>query len=249
MQFLTSLVGGSANLYLNAALALGIVLALIVLGLWVLKLVFRASTGVVLGRNRRLAVVDSLPVDGKRQLLIVRRDNVEHLLLVGGQQDVVVESGFTAELQPAAPRPVPTMRRAAVAGVARTAALKRAAADSPKRAAAAEPPEAQDPGPTASLTPPLPSNDHEPVRASLERLRDYARTPLQRRPASIRHTGLMRPLGRIEPALVPANTDNSVQSLADSATRMRAEALDPEEGDGQAFGRLSDPDKQRDEGY
>ena len=87
------------------------------------------------------------------------------------------------------------------------------------------------------------------MRASLERLRDYARTPLQRRPASIRHTGLMRPLGRIEPALVPANTDNSIQSHADSATRMRAEALDPEEGDGQAFGRLSDPDKQGDEGY
>ena len=248
MQFLTSLVGGSANLYLNAALALGIVLVLVVLGLWLLKLVFRASTGVVLGR-RRLSVIDSLPVDGKRRLLIVRRDNVEHLLLVGGQQDLVVESGFTAELQPAAPRPVPTMRRTAVAGMGRAPALRRAAVDAAKRAAVADAAEAPEQAPAAPLAPPLPSNDHEPVRASLERLRDYARTPLQRRPASIRHTGLMRPLGRIEPALVPANTDNSIQSHADSATRMRAEALDPEEGDGQAFGRLSDPDKQRDEGY
>jgi flagellar protein FliO/FliZ len=240
MQFLTSLVGGSANLYLNGALALGIVLVLIVLGLWALKLVLRTSTGVVLGRNRRLSLVENLPIDSKRQLLIVRRDTVEHLILVGGPQDVVVESGFTPDVQPAAPRPVPTVRRQApaVSGPQR--------APAPKRAIAVE---ASPPEPQTLATPPLPSNDHEPVRASLERLRDYARAPVQRKPASIRHTGLMRPISRIEPALVPANTDNSIEGHADSAKRVRAEAFEPEDDGGQGFGRYSDPDNQRDEGY
>ena len=236
MQFLTSLVGGSANLYLNGALALGIVLVLIVLGLWLLKLVLRTSTGVVLGRNRRLSVVENLAVDGKRQLLIVRRDSVEHLILVGGAQDVVIESGFVPDVQPAAPRPVPVVRRP---GMASLRAARRAAA-------AAETPPADSVAPS---TPPLPSNDHEPVRASLDRLRDYARSPLPRKPASIRHTGLMRPVSRIEPALVPANTDNSVQLRADSAKRIRAEGPDPDEDGGDGLERFSDPDGQRDEGY
>ena len=238
MQFLTSLVGGSGNLYLNAALALGIVLVLIVLGLWALKLVLRTSTGVVLGRNRRLSVVENLAVDSKRQLLIVRRDNIEHLILVGGAQDVVIESGFTPDVQPAAPRPVPTVRRPAVAALRAAAAARRAAA------AEATPAE-----PVTPVPPPLPSNDHEPVRASLDRLRDYARSPLPRKPASIRHTGLMRPVSRVEPALVPANTDNSVQLRADSAKRVRAEGPDPDEDGGDGLERFSDSDGQRDEGY
>jgi hypothetical protein len=45
------------------------------------------------GRNRqqRLAVLDSAVVDARRRLVLIRRDNVEHLLLIGGPTDVVVE--------------------------------------------------------------------------------------------------------------------------------------------------------------
>jgi hypothetical protein len=123
------------------------------------------------------------------------------------------------------------------------ASLRAAAA---RRAAATETPPAEPPTPAP---PQLPSNDHEPVRASLDRLRDYARTPLPRKPASLRHTGLMRPVSRIEPALVPANTDNSVQLRADSAKRVRAEGPDPDEDGGDGLERFSDSDGQRDEGY
>ena len=47
------------------------------------------------GRNRvpRLGLVDSFDLDRQRKLLIVRRDNVEHLILVG-PTDVVVESNI-----------------------------------------------------------------------------------------------------------------------------------------------------------
>ena len=76
------------NTIVTSALALGIVLVLIVLGLWALKFVTRTGTVVGRGRNRRLSVVDTVQLDAKRQLLIIRRDNVEHLILTGGPQDV-----------------------------------------------------------------------------------------------------------------------------------------------------------------
>lgn len=110
MQFITSLFGGSGNTIVTAVFALGIVIVLIILGVWLLKMVFNASTNVARGRNRRLSVVDSMQLDPKRQLLIVRRDNVEHLILTGGPQDVVVETGIAVEDVPASQpsrRPVP----------------------------------------------------------------------------------------------------------------------------------------------
>jgi hypothetical protein len=43
------------------------------------------------GRAPRLAVIDAAAVDGRRRLVLVRRDNVEHLLMIGGPTDIVVE--------------------------------------------------------------------------------------------------------------------------------------------------------------
>ncbi|MGH6822468.1 MAG: hypothetical protein ACRECU_01990 [Methylocella sp.] len=46
------------------------------------------------GRARppRLGTVDAFDLDGHRQLVIIRRDNVEHLLMIGGPNDIVIES-------------------------------------------------------------------------------------------------------------------------------------------------------------
>lgn len=44
------------------------------------------------GGGRRLAVVESLPLDPRRRLLLVRRDGKEHLLLLGPQTDQLVEA-------------------------------------------------------------------------------------------------------------------------------------------------------------
>lgn len=104
MQFITGLFGGSGNTVLTMVLALGIVLVLIVLGVWLLKLISNVSGNAVRGRNRRLSVVDTLALDQKRQLIIVRRDDVEHLILTGGPQDVVIETGIpVVEVAPAQP--------------------------------------------------------------------------------------------------------------------------------------------------
>src|SRR5579884_3518369 len=60
-------------------------------------LVFRLAFGRRLrmaggrGRQMRLGIVDAFDLDRQRQLVIVRRDNVEHLLMIGGPNDLVIE--------------------------------------------------------------------------------------------------------------------------------------------------------------
>lgn len=51
-------------------------------------------------RPRRLAFVERALLDGGRKLVLVRRDGVEHLILIGGPIDLVVETGIPAELPP-----------------------------------------------------------------------------------------------------------------------------------------------------
>jgi len=58
----------------------------------------------------RLAVVDRASVDESRQLILLRRDNVEYLLMIGGPTDVVVEATIVRAAPPAAgplPRAIP----------------------------------------------------------------------------------------------------------------------------------------------
>jgi flagellar protein FliO/FliZ len=54
-----------------------------------------ASKTAARGRQPRLGIVDIYELDRQRQLILLRRDNVEHLLLVGGPNDVVVERNIT----------------------------------------------------------------------------------------------------------------------------------------------------------
>lgn len=72
----------------------GALLLLLVL-LLIVKLVRSMTFGTFVagGRNRktRLAVMDATAVDSHRRLVLVRRDDIEHLLLIGGPTDVVVE--------------------------------------------------------------------------------------------------------------------------------------------------------------
>lgn len=196
MQFLTNLLGGSDNNYVTVALALGIVLVLIVLGLWLLKLMFRASNTAALGRNRRLSVVDTLALDPRRQLVIVRRDNVEHLLLVGGAQDIVVEAGIPAAARPERQfaRPTPAMPR--------TEPARRNARPDQRM--------------TEEAPPPLPAAAPQ-TRAVVEQLRSFARPAEQRRPTSLRHTGLLRPVSTLDPGVVRLAPENSDEGRPDSA--------------------------------
>ena len=56
----------------------------------------------------RVAVIESLPVDGKRSVILVRRDNIEHLVMVGGRNDLVIEPNIMRRPAPnPARRPAP----------------------------------------------------------------------------------------------------------------------------------------------
>jgi hypothetical protein len=112
MQFLTALFGGAENTILNAAFALGIVLVLVLLGLWAMKFFMQASANISRGRNRRLTVIETIQIDAKHKVTILRRDNVEHVIMTGGAQDVVIESGIAVE-KVGIRRPAPAAQAAA----------------------------------------------------------------------------------------------------------------------------------------
>ena len=66
--------------------------------LWVIRK--KPSSPFVRGgraRQPRLAVVDATAVDARRRLVLVRRDNVEHLIMIGGPTDIVIESRISDE--------------------------------------------------------------------------------------------------------------------------------------------------------
>ena len=74
-------------------LVLVLVVALIFAAAWFARRFTggRLGTNANRGRMPRLAVIDAAAVDGRRRLVLVRRDNVEHLLMIGGPSDIVVE--------------------------------------------------------------------------------------------------------------------------------------------------------------
>jgi flagellar protein FliO/FliZ len=95
----------------RAIIALILVVGLIGVVFWLVRRFGgeRLSHGGTRGRQPRLAVIDAASVDGRRRLVLIRRDNVEHLLMIGGPTDVVVEpnivraSGAPREPVPARP--------------------------------------------------------------------------------------------------------------------------------------------------
>jgi flagellar protein FliO/FliZ len=86
------------------------VLALIGVAAWLVRRFAgnRLGTNTNRGRMPRLAVIDAAAVDGRRRLVLVRRDNVEHLLMIGGPTDIVVEPNIVRAMpgrDQMAPRP------------------------------------------------------------------------------------------------------------------------------------------------
>ena len=74
--------------YIIAAL---VIVALLVLALFVWRGFSQRTRG---RRGQRLGISEYQELDQSRRLVLVRRDNVEHLILVGGPTDIVVESGI-----------------------------------------------------------------------------------------------------------------------------------------------------------
>ncbi len=81
-----------AAVYVRFVLSLVLVLGLVLAALWAARRY--GVGGLVVARTsgrRRLALVEVMPLDAKHRLVLVRRDDREHLLLLGGNGPVVVE--------------------------------------------------------------------------------------------------------------------------------------------------------------
>jgi flagellar protein FliO/FliZ len=129
-----SIVGTEGSLVVRFVVAFVIVLALIGITFWLIRRFGGARVGSAAQRGRapRLAVIDAAAVDGRRRLVLVRRDNVEHLLMIGGPSDIVIEQNIVRAVPVNAPRDVPTPRASGM-----SEAPPRAAAE-PQRAQAFE---------------------------------------------------------------------------------------------------------------
>jgi flagellar biogenesis protein FliO len=95
--------------------ALAIILILLAVFAWVLRKISgrtEYSERNPRGRQPRLGIVDTFSLDRQRQLVIIRRDSVEHLLLLGGTNDLVVESNIVrAASNPPSTRETPPPSR------------------------------------------------------------------------------------------------------------------------------------------
>lgn len=79
--------------------------AAIFTGLWSYRAFTTGDTSFSLGwlfpprAEPRLGVMEQASVDRQRKLVLIRRDDVEHLIMTGGPVDVVIETGITTPRQ------------------------------------------------------------------------------------------------------------------------------------------------------
>jgi flagellar protein FliO/FliZ len=120
---------GGGQYALKTLLFFIVVFGLLALALWLMKRFGgeRLRSVTARGRQPRLAVLEAATIDGRRRLVLIRRDNVEHLLMIGGPTDLVVETNVlrvsAAPRETAAPRPLPagdTLPRAVPLGEGNT---------------------------------------------------------------------------------------------------------------------------------
>ncbi len=78
--------------------ALLFVLALM-LGLSLIMRRFNSGTGMIAPNKRRLKIVEMMPLGARHRMILVKRDDREHLVILGPAGETVVESGITAPVE------------------------------------------------------------------------------------------------------------------------------------------------------
>jgi flagellar protein FliO/FliZ len=83
--------------YIKFAAALVFVLALMLALSFVMKRLGPGGSSALLSTGkRRLKIVESLPLDGRRKAMIVQRDDQQHLVILGPTGETVVETNIPA---------------------------------------------------------------------------------------------------------------------------------------------------------
>ncbi|WP_187772069.1 flagellar biosynthetic protein FliO [Agrobacterium sp. B1(2019)] len=98
ISMMEDFIGAYGNRLIVAVVGVGVALIILAIALWLLRRRSGSAPFIRGGRNRqpRLQVLDATAVDARRRLVLVRRDNVEHLVMIGGPTDIVIESGIGA---------------------------------------------------------------------------------------------------------------------------------------------------------
>lgn len=55
-----------------------------------------AGPAMVTPAKRRLKVVENLPLDSRRRVVLIQRDGVEHMILLGQNSDLLIEQNIKA---------------------------------------------------------------------------------------------------------------------------------------------------------
>src|SRR5262245_60084811 len=152
---------GEGQYGIKLVFGLIVLVALLAASFWGLRRFSRGRPVTAGGRGRqpRLAVIDDATVEGPRRLVLIRRDGVEHLMMICGPSDVVGEAhivpaaGAAREAAPA-PRPEPAVR--VERPLPRPEPAPRPQRPPPPRPMAEEPPPwaAAEPEPTPRALPP-----------------------------------------------------------------------------------------------
>jgi len=222
-----TLFGAEMPLAVRFFLAFLIVLGLIGAAAWAVRRFGSGRYGGAgqRGRQPRLAVIDHASVDARRRLILIRRDNVEHLLLIGGPTDVVVEPNIV--------RAMPASREAPAARAPAVAELLPRAIPLPDSGSSDSWP--LQPEPVAPLASTRAQRDA--LTALADNLAVHPVTPSRTRPAAIvRPTVEPRAESRPEPRIPtpPANAESPSavdQNLADMAHRLEAALRKPKTAD------------------
>jgi flagellar protein FliO/FliZ len=111
MQMLESFFGAQGARYAGFVLAALAILLLVIVLWWLIRKAMGGRLNMSdrpdrRGRPPRLGITESFAVDRQgRRLVMVRRDNVEHLVMIGGPNDVVIETNVVRGERPMVGRP------------------------------------------------------------------------------------------------------------------------------------------------
>ena len=81
--------------YVSVIVAAIVCLCAVIIAILIYKLLNQRVRG---RKGQRLGISEFHELDKTRRIVLVRRDDVEHLIMIGGNQDVVIESGIQTGL-------------------------------------------------------------------------------------------------------------------------------------------------------
>jgi len=79
---------------IKLVMALMFVVALMTGLAHVLKRFGLSNSGTLSGKDARLKIVDTIHLDARRKMMLVQRDDVQHLVIIGTASETVVETGI-----------------------------------------------------------------------------------------------------------------------------------------------------------